>query len=38
MPMHNYDKPFEVIGEPYDYGLPNAEYIRFIEPANSTHK
>lgn len=38
MPMHNYDKPFEVIGEPYDYGLPNAEYIRFIEPEKSTHK
>ncbi|MBK8781777.1 MAG: cbb3-type cytochrome c oxidase subunit I [Anaerolineales bacterium] len=38
MPTHNYDKPFEVIGEPYDYGLPNAEYIRFIEPAKSSHK
>ncbi len=38
MPTHNYDRPFEVIGEPYDYGLPNAEYIRFLEPEKSTHK
>ncbi len=38
MPTHNYDQPFEVIGEPYDYGLPNAEYIRFLEPAKSKHK
>jgi len=21
MPVHNYDHPFEVVGEPYDYGL-----------------
>ena len=38
MPMHNYDQPFEVIGEPYDYGLPNAEYIRFLEAEKSKHK
>jgi len=38
MPTHNYDQPFEVIGEPYDYGLPNAEYIRFLEPEKSKHK
>jgi cytochrome c oxidase subunit 1 len=31
MPMHNYDKPFEVVGEPYDYGLPGSEYVRFQE-------
>ena len=37
MPMHNYDQPFEVIGEPYDYGLPNAEYIRFLEAEKSKH-
>ena len=24
MPTHNYDQPFEVVGEPYDYGLPAA--------------
>jgi cytochrome c oxidase subunit I len=29
MPMHNYDKPFEVVGEPYDYGLPGSQYVRF---------
>ena len=38
MPTHNYDRPFEVIGEPYDYGLANAEYIRFLEPEKSKHK
>jgi cytochrome c oxidase subunit 1 len=27
MPMHNYEKPFEVVGEPYDYGLPGSEYV-----------
>ncbi|MGC8855634.1 MAG: cytochrome c oxidase subunit I [Anaerolineae bacterium] len=31
MPAHNYDRRFEVIGEPYDYGLPNSQYVRFIE-------
>ncbi len=31
MPIHNYDKPFEVVGEPYDYGLPDSQYIKFIE-------
>jgi cytochrome c oxidase subunit 1 len=30
MPAHNYDQPFEVVGEPYDYGLPNSQYVRFI--------
>ncbi len=29
MPAHNYDKPFEVVGEPYDYGKPDAPYIKF---------
>ena len=29
MPVHNYDRPFEVIGEPYDYGLPGSVYVRF---------
>jgi cytochrome c oxidase subunit 1 len=29
MPMHNYEKPFEVVGEPYDYGLPGSEYVKF---------
>lgn len=31
MPLHNYEKPVEVIGEPYDYGLTNAPYTKFIE-------
>ncbi|HKZ44500.1 MAG TPA: cbb3-type cytochrome c oxidase subunit I [Anaerolineales bacterium] len=29
MPVHNYDKEFEVVGEPYDYGLPGSTYVRF---------
>jgi cytochrome c oxidase subunit I len=29
MPIHNYDKPFEVVGEPYDYGLPGSRYVKF---------
>ena len=29
MPVHNYDKPIEVVGEPYDYGLPGSRYIKF---------
>jgi cytochrome c oxidase subunit 1 len=37
MPAHNYDKPFEVVGEPYDYGLKDAGYIKFIESAKSKH-
>jgi cytochrome c oxidase subunit 1 len=31
MPIHNYDKPLEVVGEPYDYGLPDSVYVKFIE-------
>jgi cytochrome c oxidase subunit 1 len=31
MPAHNYEREFEVVGEPYDYGLPDSTYIRFIE-------
>jgi cytochrome c oxidase subunit 1 len=29
MPAHNYDTSFEVVGEPYDYGLPGSTYVRF---------
>ena len=29
MPVHNYDVPFEVVGEPYDYGLKDSKYIEF---------
>lgn len=28
VPEHNYDEPFEVIGDPYDYGLPKSAYVR----------
>jgi cytochrome c oxidase subunit 1 len=31
MPVHNYDKPFEVVGEPYDYGLPGSVFVKFQE-------
>ena len=31
LPVHNYEKPFEVVGEPYDYGLKDAPYIKFSE-------
>jgi len=29
MPIHNYETPFEVVGEPYDYGLPGSRYVKF---------
>jgi cytochrome c oxidase subunit 1 len=29
MPVHNYDKAIEVVGNPYDYGLPGARYVKF---------
>jgi len=38
MPTHNYDQPFEVVGEPYDYGLPGSKYVEFITPAKSRQK
>ncbi len=31
MPAHNYDTPFEVVGEPYDYGLPGSKYVEFAK-------
>jgi cytochrome c oxidase subunit 1 len=27
MPAHNYPRPFRVVGEPYDYGLPGSVYV-----------
>jgi cytochrome c oxidase subunit 1 len=30
MPAHNYDQPFEVVGEPYDYGLADSKFVQFI--------
>ena len=38
MPMHNYEQPFEVVGEPYDYGLEGSPYVQFSAPAKSKHK
>ena len=33
IPAHNYqDNPFEVVGEPYDYGLPGSVYVKSITP------
>nr|BAL54383.1 cytochrome c oxidase subunit I [uncultured Chloroflexota bacterium] len=29
MPVHNYEEAIEVVGEPYDYGLPGSIYVRF---------
>ena len=37
MPVHNYDRPFEVIGEPYDYGLPGSVYVRFEDKKSKGH-
>jgi cytochrome c oxidase subunit 1 len=31
MPAHNFEREFEVVSDPYDYGLPDSPYIRFIE-------
>jgi cytochrome c oxidase subunit 1 len=28
MPAHNYDHELEVVGEPYDYGLPGSVYVK----------
>jgi len=38
MPAHNYEVPFEVVGEPYDYGLAGSKYIEFSSaPADQKH-
>ncbi len=31
MPVHNYEQPFEVVGEPYDYGLAGSKYVEFAK-------
>ena len=36
MPVHNYDRPFAVVGEPYDYGLAGSTYIQFDQDEKST--
>jgi cytochrome c oxidase subunit 1 len=30
MPAHNYDHEIEVVGEPYDYGLPGSVYVKIL--------
>ncbi|PKN92433.1 MAG: cytochrome C oxidase subunit I [Chloroflexi bacterium HGW-Chloroflexi-6] len=37
LPVHNYDKPFEVVGEPYDYGLEDSPYVKTIETEAVSH-
>jgi cytochrome c oxidase subunit I len=33
IPVHNYrDHPFEVVGEPYDYGLPGSSFVKSPVP------
>ena len=31
MPAHNYEQAFEVVGEPYDYGLEGSNYVEFAK-------
>jgi cytochrome c oxidase subunit 1 len=32
VPAHNYAQPFEVVGEPYDYGLEGSVYVTTTPP------
>lgn len=32
MPVHNYDTPVVVVGEPYDYGLEGSKYVEVNQP------
>ena len=34
VPAHNYEEQFEVVGEPYDYGLEGSVYVN-MQPSNS---
>ena len=36
LPVHNYERPFEVVGEPYDYGLPGSVYVRFEDTKSAS--
>jgi len=33
-PVHNYEVPIEVVGDPYDYGLPGSTYVN-VRPATT---
>lgn len=35
IPEHNYAEPFEVVGEPYDYGLPGSIYVNMTPSRNA---
>ena len=35
--VHNYEHPFEVVGEPYDYGLPGSVYVKFEDKKSKSH-
>ena len=37
MPAHNYEVPFEVVGEPYDYGLPGSKFVEFAATKAGKH-
>ena len=37
MPAHNYEVPFEVVGEPYDYGLADSKYVEFSAASGKKH-
>jgi len=37
MHPHNYPVPFEVVGEPYDYGLPGSKYVEFAAVKGKKH-
>ena len=37
MPAHNYEVPFEVVGEPYDYGLVDSKYVEFSANGKKHH-
>jgi len=38
MAAHNYEVPFEVVGEPYDYGLAGSKYVEFSAVAGKKHE
>jgi cytochrome c oxidase subunit 1 len=35
IPEVSYAQPFQVVGEPYDYGLPDSRYVRIPTPATT---
>ncbi|MCO6449849.1 MAG: cbb3-type cytochrome c oxidase subunit I [Caldilineales bacterium] len=37
VPEHNYEEQFEVVGDPYDYGLPGSTYVNMSPGKGSAH-